>query len=143
MISYYQSTRYSVRMKDKLCNICDYVTNKTSHLKRHFKADCVPENRANYDILLNSLDLHNISDDFQIVCDFKLINILIGIQTCASRYSCPFCIGCKLDSEGNFSTRKGTYTKGAMRTCTPQLNMNMSHLAIESSVKNILSNFIR
>ena len=59
-------------MKDKLCNVCDY--------------DGVPENRANYDILLNSLDLHNISDDFQICCDFKLINILIGIQTCASRY---------------------------------------------------------
>ena len=27
MISYYQSTRYSVRMKDKLCNVCDYLSN--------------------------------------------------------------------------------------------------------------------
>ena len=37
MISYYQSTRYSIRMKDKLCNVCDYVTNKTSNLKKHMK----------------------------------------------------------------------------------------------------------
>ena len=37
MISYYQSTRYSVRMKDKLCNVCDYVTNKTSNFKKYMK----------------------------------------------------------------------------------------------------------
>ena len=76
----------------------------------------MPESRANYDILLNSLDLHNISDEFQIVCDFKLINIILGLQTCASRYSCAFCIGCKLDIDGNFSNKGGTYRKGEMRT---------------------------
>ena len=80
------------------------------------KADDIPENRENYDILLNSLDLHNVNDNFQVVSDFKLINIIIGIQTCASRYSCPYCIGCKLDLEGNFSIKKGTYSKGALRT---------------------------
>ena len=60
--------------------------------------------------------MRNINDNFQVVCDFKLINIIIGIQTCASRYSCPYCIGCKLDLEGNFSIKKGTYGKGALRT---------------------------
>ena len=58
------------------------------------QADNVPENRANYDILLDSLDLQNISDEIQIVCDFKLINIILGLQTCCSRYSCAFCPGC-------------------------------------------------
>ena len=33
-------------------------------------------------------------------------------------------------------------SNGYMTPGTPQLYMNMSHLAIESSVKNILSNFI-
>ena len=27
-----------------------------------------------------------------------------------------YCIGCKLDLEGNFSIKKGTYSKGALRT---------------------------
>ena len=29
------------------------------------KADDVPESRENYDILLNSLDLHNVSNEFE------------------------------------------------------------------------------
>ena len=80
------------------------------------KADGVPENRANYDTLLGSLDLDNLNEDFQVVCDFKLINIILGIQTCTSRFGCAFCIGCKVDSDGNFDIKNGTYKKGEMRT---------------------------
>ena len=80
------------------------------------KADGVPENRANYDTLLGSLDLDNLSEDFQVVCDFKLINIILGIQTCTSRFGCAFCIGCKVDIDGNFDIKNGTYEKGELRT---------------------------
>ena len=31
------------------------------------KADDIPENRENYDILLNSLDLHNVNDNFPLI----------------------------------------------------------------------------
>ena len=33
-----------------------------------------------------------------------------------SRYSCAFCIGCKIDPKCNFSTKNGIYKKGEMRT---------------------------
>ena len=39
------------------------------------KADGVPETYHNIKILLDSLDLPSLSEDFQIVCDLKIINI--------------------------------------------------------------------
>ena len=57
MISYYQSIRYSVRMKDKLCNVCDYVTNKTSHLKRHMMVHDKPVEPLNCSICQKSFEI--------------------------------------------------------------------------------------
>ena len=38
------------------------------------------------------------------------------MQTCASRYSCAFCLSCKVDLEGKITNRTGTYQKAEMRT---------------------------
>ena len=59
------------------------------------KADGVPEIRANVEILLDSLNLPELTEDFQLVCDLKLANIILGIQSCSSLYSCPYCEGSK------------------------------------------------
>ena len=42
------------------------------------KADEVPENRHNIEIILSSLNLPDVANDFQLVCDLKLTNIILG-----------------------------------------------------------------
>ena len=37
------------------------------------KVDGVPETRHNVELLLNSLKLPEVSEDFEVVCDLKLI----------------------------------------------------------------------
>ena len=55
------------------------------------KADGVPETRHNVEIMLNAIRLHEIEEDFQVVCDLKMLNILLGIQSSTSLFGCPFC----------------------------------------------------
>ena len=43
------------------------------------KVDGVPENRHNIEILLNSLNLPDLAQDFQLGCDLKFCNIILGI----------------------------------------------------------------
>ena len=38
------------------------------------------------EILLDSLNLPELTEDFQLVCDLKLANIILGIQSCSSLY---------------------------------------------------------
>ena len=45
------------------------------------RVDSVTENHLNLKILLDSLNLHELSRDFRISCDLKLIDILLGIQS--------------------------------------------------------------
>ena len=80
------------------------------------EASC-PENRTNMEIILNSLNLPNLSQDYQLVMDLKLINIVLGIQTCTSMFGCPFCESFKTDANGNPTNKRGTYVQNAtMRT---------------------------
>ena len=53
------------------------------------EASGVPENRTNVEILLNSLNLPLLSQDYQLVMDLKMTNIVLGIQTC----TVPVCLG--------------------------------------------------
>ena len=55
------------------------------------EASGVPENRTNVEILLNSINLPLLSQDYQLVMDLKMTNIVLGIQTCTSMFGCPFC----------------------------------------------------
>ena len=59
------------------------------------RVDSFPENHFNIKILLDSLNLHELSKDFRISCDLKLIDILLGIQSCSSLHPCPYCEGMK------------------------------------------------
>ena len=68
------------------------------------KADEVPETRDNVEILLNSLNLPELSKECQVVCDLKLCNLLLGIQSCSSCFGCPYCEGYKVDPETNKPT---------------------------------------
>ena len=42
------------------------------------KADEVPENRHNIEIILTALNLPDVANEFQLVCDLKLTNIILG-----------------------------------------------------------------
>ena len=54
------------------------------------KVDVFPETRHNVELMLN-MNFQYIGDDFQVVCDLKMLNILLGIQSSTSLFGCPFC----------------------------------------------------
>ena len=55
----------------------------------------------------------SLNDDIQIVCDLKLVSILLGIQTATYMHSCPYCDYFKLNCEKSKST-PGANTKRLM-----------------------------
>ena len=75
------------------------------------KADGVPETRHNVEIMLNAIRLHEIEDDFQVVCDLKMLNILLGIQSSTSLFGCPFCEASKVDENGKVTNQRGEWTR--------------------------------
>ena len=80
------------------------------------RVDEVPECYENLEIVMNRLKLRKLSKQFALVCDVKLIDILVGLQGCSSMYPCPYCLGCKLDESGKPTNQKGTFKKGEPRT---------------------------
>ena len=73
------------------------------------KADGVPETRHNVEIMLNAIRLHEIEEDFQVVCDLKMLNILLGIQSSTSLFGCPFCEASKVDEKGKVTNQRGEW----------------------------------
>ena len=65
---------------------------------------------------MSRLKLRSLSKQFALVCDVKLIDILVGLQGCSSMYPCPYCLGCKLDESGRPTNQKGLFQKGRPRT---------------------------
>ena len=80
------------------------------------RVDQVPECYENLEIVMNRLKLKRLSKQFALVCDVKLIDILVGLQGCSSMYPCPYCMGCKLDDSGKPTNQRGTFQKGEPRT---------------------------
>ena len=50
------------------------------------------------------------------MCDLKLANIILGIQSCSSLYSCPYCEGSKVDDSGKPTNGRGQWIPGQLRT---------------------------
>ena len=80
------------------------------------KVDGIPENHHNVKIIVESLDLPSLSKDFQIVCDLKMINIFLGIQSCSSMHGCPYCEGHNVDEKGHKTNKRGKWVKKEKRT---------------------------
>lgn len=107
------------------------------------KADSIPENRYNIEVLWNSLNLNDVQLDFQLVCDLKLTNIILGIQSCTSLYACPFCDSCKENSVTKKPTNgRGRWRdNGSLRTCNT-ISDNQSEWEIETnSNRSLLKNY--
>ena len=74
------------------------------------KADGVPETRRAYvEIMLNAMNLCELQDYFQVLCDLKMLNICMGIQSCSSLFGCSFCESCKVDDQGKPTNQKGEW----------------------------------
>ncbi len=73
---------------------------------------------------MKALDLTNVLYDFQLVADLKLVGLLNGIQSCSSMYSCTFCEGFKIDSDGKKTNKRGTWIRGDLRTLE---NIEVNH----------------
>ena len=66
-------------------------TLKSTGKRRAFvvaRVDGVPENYDNLTQLLGTLNLPTLDKEFGVVCDLKVIDILVGLQSTSSRHSC-------------------------------------------------------
>lgn len=92
-------------------------TLKSTGKRRAFvvaRVDGVPETYDNLTQLLGTLNLPTLDKDFVVVCDLKVIDILVGLQSTSSRHSCPYCKGAKIDTNGDF-TNNGLWNLDAER----------------------------
>ena len=80
------------------------------------RVDSIPENYHNLKTILDTLNLPELSQNCQIVCDLKVINILLGLQSCSSMHPCPYCMGYKTDKNGLKTNQKGRFHPGKPRT---------------------------
>jgi hypothetical protein len=67
----------------------------------------VPENNFNMEVIFRTLNLNDLQQEYTIVCDLKLMAILLGISSCTSMHSCPYGECCKRDQCGRKTNRKG------------------------------------
>ena len=70
------------------------------------RVDSVPENHHNLRVLLNALNLSSLSKIPRIVCDLKVMNILLGIQSCSCMHPYPYCFGFKVNKFGEKLIKK-------------------------------------
>ena len=105
------------------------------------KADGVPETYHNVKILLDSLDLPSLSQEFQIVCDLKMINLILGIQSCTAMFGCPFCEGHKVDINGKKTNQRGRWVKGKQRTVRNLLENYHNYIDNGEDHRKNLKNF--
>ena len=91
------------------------------------KADGVPETRHNVEIMLNAINLHEIENDFQVVCDLKMLNILLGIQSSSSLFGCPYCEASKVNSEGKVTNQRGEWNFESGKTTLRSINNIVEH----------------
>ena len=110
----------------------DYKPTGQKRVQVAAKVDEVPETRHNVEILLGSLNLPDLEEDFQLVCDLKLCNLILGIQSCTAMYGCPYCEGFKIDNNNVRTNGRGLWIPKEMRT-GDNISANKSQWAIETN----------
>jgi hypothetical protein len=106
----------------------------------------VPETRENYEIIIKALNLASLPNTIQIVCDLKLISLLLGIQTASAMHGCPFCDSFKVNDKDKKVNTRGRYREVdenniVMRTWQNIEDNNDNYLLEGQGNRNILQNF--
>ena len=91
------------------------------------KVDGVPETRHNIELMLNEMNLQDLGDNFQVVCDLKMMNILLGIQSSTSLFGCPFCEASKINEDGKVTNQRGEWNYDPVKTRLRTINNIVEH----------------
>ena len=94
-----------------------YKSTSTHRVMVVGRVDSIPETHHNLKTLLEKLNLPELSHTFARSADLKLVDILLGIQSCTSIHSCPYCLGYKVDKFGKKTNGKGLW-KGTFEART-------------------------
>ena len=116
---------------------------KSTGTRRAFVAarvDGVPETYSNLTQLLSPLNLPALDKEFGVVCDLKVINILVGLQSCSSRHSCPYCQGAKRNENGDFA-KDGLWNLDAVRRDFENLTSDYVEYREEANERRRLKDF--
>ena len=101
------------------------------------RVDSVPENYENVKVLVEKINIPELRKDFCLVCDIKLIDIMVGIQSTSSIRPCPYCNGCKIDKFGRETNQKGKFIKGQPRSMKNLKEKYQAYTESGSDRKNI------
>ena len=104
------------------------------------RVDAVPETYFNLTQLLGTLNLTTLDKDFGVVCDLKVIDILVGLQSTSSRHCCPYCKGAKYDIKGDF-TNNGLWNMDAERRDFEDLTSDYVRYRDEANDRRRLKDF--
>ena len=118
-----------------------YKSSSTYRVIIGARVDCVPECNHNLKVLLDALELPRLHKDFRIVCDLKVVDILLGIQSCSAIHSCPYCEGYKVNKLGIKTNQKGLWVKGNPRTMNSLMNSYENWMIIINSYRNLLKKY--
>ena len=79
------------------------------------RVDSIPETHNNLKTLLENLNLPGLSHKFAISADLKLVDILLGIQSCTSNPPWPYCLDYKVDKFGKPKQMENGCGRGSLR----------------------------
>jgi hypothetical protein len=88
----------------------------------------IPENYDNLSVILESINLSELSKKYKVIGDLKIYNILLGMQHSSAMHACPYCEGSKQDITSKKTTKSGVWVLGRRRTLKNLLENLMSYL---------------
>ena len=88
-----------------------YKSSSTQRVIIGARIDDVAECYYNLEVLLDTQNIQDLSKNFRLVCDIKVMNMLLGIQSCSSIHPCLYYNGYKFDRMGSKINQKGLWLK--------------------------------
>ena len=118
-----------------------YKSTSTHRVVIGARVDNIPECYYNLKVMLDKLKLNEINQDFKIVCDLKVVDILLGIQSTSSTHCCPYCHGHKVDKNGQATNKRGIWVKGPPQTINSLLESCMKWVTETGENRKLLKSY--
>ena len=75
------------------------------------------------------------------MCDLKVVDILLGIQSSSSTHSCPYCHSHKVDINGQATNKRGIWVKGPPQTLNSLLESCMKWVTETGENRKLLKSY--
>ena len=95
-----------------ICETCERSSPSQAKLSEHRRCNGDKELICVIGLFKSS----RFKQNYRLICDIKVLNMLLGIQRWSSMHPCLYCNGYKFDKMGEKTNQKGLWLKGEPRT---------------------------